>query len=123
VGDCVQRLLVVEDEVLVGMYLQEELQDAGFQVLLCTDAESALESLSSERIDGAVVDVELPGLSGVALLKRCRDGGLQFPVILASGANTFELANAHRNDEGVCVLAKPYDGPALLACLQQVGIL
>jgi DNA-binding response OmpR family regulator len=116
------RLLVVEDEVVIGIYLQEELQDAGFTVVVRNDAESALQALESEAFDAAIVDVELPGMSGIELLQRCRIARSDFPIVLASGIDSVVLHQKFSADPNVYLVPKPYQTTSLVACLERIGM-
>ncbi|HEY4370288.1 MAG TPA: response regulator [Steroidobacteraceae bacterium] len=119
------RLLVVEDEVVVGLYLQEELQDAGFSVTVREDAESALGALreeTDETFDAAIVDVALPGVSGLEFVRQCRQADPAFPIVLTSGLDEDLLKAQFASDARARILIKPYLGSALLACLQELGV-
>jgi DNA-binding response OmpR family regulator len=118
----VHRLLVVEDEVVVGIFLREELQDAGFEVVVLNDAESALESLRAKPFDAAIIDVALPGMSGIELMMRCRETRPNFPVVLATGIDSGALDPALTSDHYVRVLGKPYEAAALFDCLTQMDL-
>ena len=118
----VHRLLVVEDEVVVGIYLREELQDGGFEVVVENDAESALRTMRDQSFDAAIIDVELPGMSGLELMRTCRATSPDFRIILATGIDAETLGPELSSDPRCRVLAKPYDGRALFDCLVEMGL-
>lgn len=115
------RVLIVEDEVLIGFNLREELQDVGFVAVIHTDAESALKAFESETFEAAIIDVGLPGMSGIELLNRIRARRSHFPVLLATGVDTAIFQAQFANDRHACILPKPYETSALLGCLRNLG--
>ncbi|WP_254360745.1 response regulator transcription factor [Corallococcus exiguus] len=62
------RILVVEDDAPIAAGLVRGLKQAGFQVMLATDGELALEASERERPDLVVLDLNLPGKDGFELL-------------------------------------------------------
>ena len=76
------RLLVVEDDPDVGADLTEALAEAGFVVDLVTDGEQAWYAGGTEDYALAVLDLGLPRLDGLSILKRWREEGRHFPVLI-----------------------------------------
>lgn len=76
------RLLIVDDEHALREELSEELTEAGYQVRSAADAESALDLALDESFDVCVTDVNLPGKSGIDLLKQLRSRSPETLVIL-----------------------------------------
>ena len=79
------RVLVVEDEQDVGDVFLDYLVELGHQPLLVRTAEAALGKLVTERPDAIIVDVNLPGMSGLEFLqlRPIRESGV--PVVAVSG--------------------------------------
>ncbi|MBM4440667.1 MAG: response regulator [Candidatus Rokubacteria bacterium] len=82
------RVLVVEDEQDVGDVFLDYLVELGHQPLLVRTAEAALGKLVTERPDAIIVDVNLPGMSGIEFLqlRPIRESGV--PVVAVSGVAT-----------------------------------
>jgi DNA-binding response OmpR family regulator len=76
------RILIVEDDTAIRNGLERALLKSGYDVTTCADAESAEEQLASNRIDLLVLDVMLPGRSGLELCRRLRVGGSELPVLM-----------------------------------------
>ncbi|MDU0347332.1 response regulator transcription factor [Actinomyces sp. MRS3W] len=74
--------LVVDDEPQMRYVVSFALETQGFECLTAPDAEVAWELLSSRKVDLVVLDVMLPGGSGVALCRRLRGTGSRVPIIL-----------------------------------------
>ena len=70
------RLLVVEDDAVLAAALTRALGQAGYVVDLVDDGEAANEALQGGAYDLVVLDLALPGLDGLAVLRRLRDRAL-----------------------------------------------
>ena len=78
------RILVVEDDRLIAEVLLAYLGDAGHQVEWCTDGTVAAQTWPRRQPDLVILDLMLPGLSGLELLRRHRRTGSRAPVIVLS---------------------------------------
>jgi DNA-binding response OmpR family regulator len=76
------RILLIEDDPLLGDGLAAGLRQSGFAVDWLKDGESALAALQAESFDLAVLDLGLPKLSGMDMLKRLRNRGSAMPVVI-----------------------------------------
>lgn len=83
----VARVLVVDDDERVRTLLSWKLQDEGYDVVCAEDGAAALDRVAQERPDLVVLDLTLPGVPGLDVLRRVRDGGGATPVIILSGRN------------------------------------
>ena len=71
------RLLIVEDEKQICDAVAKSLYDAGYEVDTCYDGEEALEYILTENYDLIVLDLNLPGMDGMEILKELRQKRLQ----------------------------------------------
>lgn len=76
------RILVVEDETLLARQLAAALTDASYAVDCAADGERANFLASTEHYDAIVLDLGLPRIDGLTLLRRWRDAGLAVPVLI-----------------------------------------
>jgi two-component system OmpR family response regulator len=76
------KVLLVEDHATLAAQLGEVLSDAGFVVDRCADGEDALHQAEIEPYDAAILDLGLPTLDGVTVLRRWRAAGLTLPVLV-----------------------------------------
>ena len=76
------RVLVVEDEALLARQLTSALGDAGYAVDCAEDGERADLLGRTERYDAVVLDLGLPKIDGLTLLRRWRDAGIVTPVLV-----------------------------------------
>ncbi len=103
-------ILVVEDEVLIRFDLSDHLRDCGFEVIEASNADEAIEFLSSLSIDVVVTDVRMPGsMDGIQLAHLLHRERPQISVIVVSGH-----ADADQVPVGIPVVAKPFNMNDLL---------
>jgi two-component system, OmpR family, copper resistance phosphate regulon response regulator CusR len=84
------NILLVEDEPKVGKALSEGLKADGYEVTLAQTGEDGFFIASSRAFDLMVLDVMLPGRSGIEVLKTLRRQGLQIPVLLLTAKDAVE---------------------------------
>ncbi len=84
------RVLVVEDDPTVGRYVQRGLEEQRMQVDLVDDGSTGLERASTDIYDVIVLDLRLPGLSGVEVLRTLRDRGVSTPVLVLTANDVVE---------------------------------
>jgi DNA-binding NtrC family response regulator len=106
------RVLVVEDDLLVGAVAAEALEEAGFTVLSATSAEEANIILAEEVIDVLFTDIDLGGLDGCDLAHQALKAQPALAVVLTSGRS--RRCHADRLPPGAAFLAKPYRLPHLI---------
>jgi DNA-binding NtrC family response regulator len=106
------RILVVEDDLLVGAAAAWALEDAGFVVLTAASAEEAEIILGQEMIDVLFTDIDLGGRDGCDLAHRALKAQPDLSVILASGRS--RRCHGDRIPAGACFLAKPYRLPQMV---------
>lgn len=82
------KILVVEDEVEVGEVFRDFLLELGHEPLLARSAEAALGSLQKVRPDAIILDMNLPGMSGIDFLQLRPVRESQLPVVAVSGVAT-----------------------------------
>jgi EAL domain-containing protein (putative c-di-GMP-specific phosphodiesterase class I) len=79
------RILLVDDDAAVLRVIQKRLERAGYHVVACGGGAEALEVLANEAFDVMISDIQMPGLSGLALLRAVREHDLDLPVVLVTG--------------------------------------
>ncbi|CAM4206151.1 MULTISPECIES: response regulator transcription factor [Paenibacillus] len=83
-----ERLLVIEDEEGIARILQLELEHEGYEVGRAEDGRTGLEMASSGEWDLVLLDVMLPGINGIEVLRRLRSAGNPIPVVLLTARDT-----------------------------------
>ena len=100
------RILVVEDELILGAIAGEALEEAGFAVLTAASAEEAEVILSHEAVDVLFTDIDLGGRDGCDLAARALDMQPDLRIIFTSGRS--RRFHESRLPVGASFLAKPY---------------
>jgi two-component system nitrogen regulation response regulator NtrX len=89
----VAQILVVDDEPDIRELVRDILEDANYAVNIAEDAAAARQALRDRRPDLILLDIWMPDLDGISLLKEWSQGrGLPCPVIMMSGHGTVETA-------------------------------
>ena len=109
------RILVVEDDPYIAELLQLQLQHRKLQVRCEYDGPSGLEAVAEFDPEVIILDIMLPGMNGVGVLKELRQRGIRVPVLMLTARNT-ELDKVHSLDLGADdYLTKPFGMEELAA--------
>jgi DNA-binding response OmpR family regulator len=109
------RILVVEDETKAAAFIRKALQAEGFTVEVCPAGDTALALCQTIRYDGLVLDIMLPGLDGLSVLRELRRQGRQTPVLLLSARGEVNERIAGLNAGADDYLPKPFELAELIA--------
>jgi two-component system KDP operon response regulator KdpE len=110
-----QRVLVIDDEPAIRRFLRTSLDAQGYVVLEAETGETGLAMLQRNAVDVLVLDLGLPGIDGLTVLKRLRDGGSTVPVIVLSSRDD-ETGKVTALDIGADdYVTKPFGMDELLA--------
>lgn len=112
------RLLLVEDDPLLGDGLQAGLRQCGYTVDWLKDAASAEAALSSENYEIMVLDLGLPDRSGLSVLKNLRQRGDELPVLILTARDSVEDRVLGLDSGADDYLLKPCDLDELAARLR-----
>ena len=106
---------MVEDDRSIAGFVEPELEHLGFRVRCAYDGLSGLEEVQKYEPELIVLDIMLPKLDGVGVLKRLRQAGSRVPIIMLTARDT-TLDKVHSLDHGADdYLTKPFDIEELLA--------
>lgn len=112
-------ILVVDDEPDIRDLLREILQEEGYQVAVAADGETARRASAERRPDLALLDIWMPDIDGITLLKEWHNGpGPSFPVIMMSGHGTIETAVEATRHGAFDYIEKPLSLARLLATVR-----
>lgn len=115
-----RRILVVEDDPTLRQALAFNLTREGFEVSTAVDGESALTAARGQRLDLILLDVMLPAMSGIEVLRVLRRDGVSTPVIVLS-AKGDEIDRVVGLKVGADdYVTKPFSRPELLARIEAV---
>lgn len=104
------KVLLLEDDIALSDLLNEHLLDLGYEVVLCTNGQEALEALIDNKFDIALLDINTPSITGIEVLKRVRkEYKNNIPIIILTAyQDTKHLKESFEN--GVDdYIKKPFD--------------
>lgn len=112
------RVLVVEDDALLGDAIQAGLKQSGYAVDWMKDGVSADQALGTETYAAVVLDLGLPRLSGLEVLRRLRSRGTAIPVLILTARDTVNDRITGLDAGADDYLLKPFDMGELAARLR-----
>jgi|SRR5580704_349844 two-component system OmpR family response regulator len=114
------RVLLVEDDRMVGLAVQQALKDAAYAVDWVTDGETAMEAAGSETYEAILLDLGLPRLNGRDILRRLRASKHKVPVIVVTARDAVDDRIEGLDLGADDYLVKPFEIRELLARMRAV---
>lgn len=115
------RVLVIEDDPTVGKYVTSGLTEHRMQVDLVEDGETGLDHASTSFYEVIVLDLRLPGMSGVEVLRTLRDRGVTTPVLVLTANDVVESKVQALRTGADDYVTKPFAFEELLARVEALG--
>lgn len=84
------KLLIVEDEKRLCQTVAKHLKSEGYTIDTCYDGSDAIDYIDGTEYDAIILDIMLPGIDGITILKKIRSKKLKTPVLLLTAKNTVE---------------------------------
>ena len=118
------RILVVDDDATIRESIRLVLASVGIETVPAESGERALEAFGQTTCDGAIVDLMMPGMSGLETVCALREKSSELPIIVVSGSLTRgvglpELLRLATELKGVTSLAKPFKLSELLQAVRE----
>ncbi len=111
------RIALVDDEASVLVALGRMLRLADYEVLAYASGEDFLAALGDCMPDCALIDVHLPGLTGIQVQTRLQADGVQLPVLFITASEDAAIDRSALDAGGLRVLHKPFSNRELLASI------
>jgi two-component system, OmpR family, response regulator PhoP len=112
------RILVVEDEAALRDSLKARLAEAGFTVDIARDGDEGLFSGSEYPLDVAIVDLGLPGIPGLEVIRRLRAAGKTYPILILTARDNWQDKVEGLQAGADDYVAKPFHFEEVLARVQ-----
>lgn len=112
------RILVIEDDLKIANFIQKGLKSSGFTVAHATDGLTGLDMAMAEPFDTLIVDIMLPKLDGISLIKKIRRQENNTPVIILSARDGVDDRVNGLQAGADDYLTKPFAFSELLARVQ-----
>lgn len=114
------KILLVEDETEIGTLVRDGLTSEGFTVDYCEDGDSGMEHATTKSYDAVVLDIMLPGRSGLEILKKIREDHNNVPVIIITARGESDDRIEGLNLGADDYLPKPFYVEELVARLRAI---
>jgi len=109
------RILLVEDDLLIGTMVRLNLEQDGYQVDWQRSGEQGLLAVAGTRFDAILLDIGLPGQSGVETARALRNQGVGTPIVMLTARDDTATKVAALDSGADDYLCKPFDMRELLA--------
>jgi two-component system OmpR family response regulator len=114
-GSATKRLLIVEDDRDLREALKDLLRGSGYIVDDCVDGNGALAAVAAHAFDLAIIDLVLPDINGLALLRSVRKSQPRLPILVVTGLADLESRVAGLDSGADDYVVKPFAMPELEA--------
>lgn len=115
-----QRILVIDDEAVIGLSCERSLRPEGHEVDFCENSEAGLAAALTGEYDILLVDLMMPGLDGMDILRRVKEAGVLSEVVIITGHSTVESAVDAMKEGAADYLSKPFSPNQLKIVLQRI---
>jgi DNA-binding response OmpR family regulator len=115
------KILVIEDDTTVGQYVRRGLTEAGYHADLAEDGAAGLRLSAGGRYDLLVLDLRLPKLSGLEVLRTLRDRGDGIPVLVLTAQDAVDFKVQALKMGADDYVTKPFSLEELLARVEALG--
>jgi DNA-binding NtrC family response regulator len=115
-----KKILVVDDEKNIRLTLAQALEPLGLPVQTAGDGNEALEKLQESNFCLILLDLKLPGLDGIEVLRRIKESWPQVPVVMMTAHGTIEYAVEAMKLGAVDFLRKPFSPAEIREIVQKV---
>ncbi len=85
-----KKILLVDDEESIQLLYQEEFEDEGYTVISALNGEEALNKFRDEEPDLVILDIQMPGMNGIEVLRQMKMIDATVPVILSSAYHEYK---------------------------------
>ena len=113
------RILITDDSETNRMLMSLLLQDLGYETAEAADGEEALDAFDPQNYDAILMDIQMPGMSGIEATRELRSRGVNVPIFAISAGTA--LLDAAESEKGLFdgILSKPIDRELFLTLMKQ----
>ena len=113
-------MLVVDDEASLRTIISDELVHHGYEVQVAENGTDALGILENNRHQLVILDIRMPGMDGLEVLRLIREKNLADKVIMLTGVDELKMARTSLELGANDFMTKPFLFQNLLACIERV---
>jgi CheY-like chemotaxis protein len=85
-----KKILVADDEMSIRLLYSEELKEEGYEVYLASNGREALEVVEKVPLDLVILDIKMPEMSGIEVLRQIKEKNPNMPVLLSSAYSEYK---------------------------------
>ena len=115
------RLLLVDDEPALAEFIASAARECGYEATITSEDEAFREQFLADRPDIVALDLGMPGMDGIELLRFLADEGFDAPVLIVSGFDRRVLESAFRLGEALgLAMVGPLEKPVRLEAIESI---
>ncbi|MEK9671326.1 MAG: response regulator [Rhodospirillaceae bacterium] len=114
----IRKILLVEDDPPIARVYQEYLKGGPYEVVHADTGKKALKAIAAEKFSALILDVQLPNMSGLDILKKVMADGCDAAVIVVSAHGSLNMAVEAMREGASDFLMKPFDADRLIVTLR-----
>jgi len=114
-----KHILIVDDDPDIRQILQDRLESYGYLVDTAEDGIAAIQKIEQRAPGGVFLDIHMPGMNGIDILRRIRDRYRTLSVVIVTATNTAELSSSPVHAAAQACLLKPFDMPQIRQVVEE----
>ena len=114
------RVLYVDDEETMRLLVQEHLSAEGYNVATATNGDEAVKTLETKTFDLVILDILMPGMSGIGVLQEMKARNIKPRVIVLTGVDDLDVAVNAAKLGAIDYVTKPFEMKDLLGSIRRV---
>ncbi len=85
-----KKVMIVDDEDAIRLLYQEELEEEGYDVIVCANGQDALDKFKKEKPALVILDIAMPGMNGLEVLNKLKEMSSDTPVIMSTAYSHYK---------------------------------
>ncbi len=114
-----EKILIVDDNEILRFTLTELLEESGFQSKAVEDGLTALDEIRKNSYGLVILDMRLPGMSGLEILRKIREKDAELPVIMLTAFGEIKTAVEAMKQGAQDFITKPFDNDAMIIAIKK----
>jgi CheY-like chemotaxis protein len=108
-ADHMKKIMIVDDEYLIRYSLSTVFRDPGTEVTAVADGKTAIEAVQQSQIDLCFLDIQLPDMNGLEIMKKFRSISPWTRIVIITGSVLTNAMMQSIHDNAHCLISKPFD--------------
>jgi len=121
IGERMKKILIVDDDLDLQFLLKNLLKKRGFEITGATNGFDALDFIEENQPEIVLLDIKIPGMNGIEVLKKIMRINSNLPVIMMSSVSNIKQAALAKKLGAISFITKPFDYRKLFETLMKVS--